>query len=218
MTGRFIVVDGPSGVGKTTTVALLANLVTADGWEVHRTKEPSHTTLGETARHGTDEYRGLTLACLVAADRYHHLETEIRPALAAGKVVICDRYLATSLVLQRLDGVDGPFIWAINQHIERPDLTIILTGDPVRSRARAAARGIHSRFHRGGPEAGRQERERYDQVAKELTDAGFPIHRHEIGEQKPQEVAAELLLRVRATLTATGAQLPTGNAARSNES
>ncbi|WFE96563.1 dTMP kinase [Micromonospora sp. WMMD987] len=218
MSGRFIVVDGPSGVGKTTTVALLANLVTADGWEVHRTKEPSHTTLGETARHGTDEYRGLTLACLVAADRYHHLETEIRPALAAGKVVICDRYLATSLVLQRLDGVDGAFIWALNQHIDRPHLTVILSGDPVRSRARAAARGIHSRFHRGGPEAGRQERERYEQVAGELAGAGFPVHRHEIGEQTPGEVAAALLPRVRSLLTMPGTQPPTGTAARISES
>ncbi|MBO4164087.1 dTMP kinase [Micromonospora antibiotica] len=218
MTGRFIVIDGPSGVGKTTTVALLASLVAADGWEVHRTKEPSHTTLGETARHGTDEYRGLTLACLVAADRYHHLDTEIRPAITAGKVVICDRYLATSLVLQRLDGVDGAYIWALNQHIDRPHLTIILTGDPVRSRARAAARGIHSRFHRGGPEAGYHERERYDQVAEELAEAGFPVHLHDVGEQQPEEVAAALLSPVRALLTVAGTQPPTGNAARISES
>ncbi|MFI9639422.1 dTMP kinase [Micromonospora sp. NPDC051925] len=218
MTGRFIVLDGPSGVGKTTAAALLASLVAADGWEVHQTKEPSHTRLGETARHGTDDYRGLTLACLVAADRYHHLETEIRPALAAGKVVVCDRYLATSLVLQRLDGVEGDFIWALNQYVDRPDLTIILTGDPARSRARAAARGIHSRFHRGGPEAGRQERERYDQAAVELTRAGFSVHRHEVGEQNPEEVAAALLQQVRRLLATNGTQLPTGNAERSSES
>ncbi len=212
MTGRFVVVDGPSGVGKTTASALLADLVAAEGWQVHRTKEPTHSRLGETARYGTDDYHGLALACLVTADRYHHLETEVRPALAAGKVVICDRYLATSLVLQRLDGVDGEFIWTLNRYVDRPDLTIILTGDPTQARARAAARGIHSRFHRGGPAAGREERERYEQVAVELTDAGFPTHLQEIGEQRPEEVAAGLLLRVRLLLG--GGQPPTGTAAQ----
>jgi dTMP kinase len=218
MTSRFLVLDGPSGVGKTTVTALLADLVAADGWEVHRTKEPTRTRLGETARYGTDDYHGLTLACLVTADRYHHLETEVRPALAAGKVVICDRYLATSLVLQRLDGVDGDFIWTLNRYADRPGLTIILTGDPVRSRARAAARGIHSRFHRGGPEAGLRERERYVQVAAELAEAGFPVHLHEVGEQKPEEVAADLLVRVRMLLGAASGQPATARTVRSSES
>ncbi|WP_320064984.1 dTMP kinase [Micromonospora sp. RTGN7] len=219
MTGRFVVIDGPSGVGKTTVTALLADLVAAEGHQVHRTKEPTLTRLGETARYGTDDYHGLTLACLVTADRYHHLETEVRPALAAGKVVLCDRYLATSLVLQRLDGVEGDFVWALNRYADRPDLTIILTGDPTRSRTRAAARGIHSRFHRGGPEAGRRERERYDQVAVELAEAGFPVHLHEVGEQKPADLAAELLIRVRLLLATTGSgQTPTDRAARISES
>ncbi|SCG43398.1 dTMP kinase [Micromonospora halophytica] len=218
MSGRFLVLDGPSGVGKTTVTALLADLLAEDGWDVHRTKEPTHTQLGETARYGTDDYHGLTLACLVTADRYQHLETEIRPALAAAKLVICDRYLATSLVLQRLDGVDGEFIWALNQYVDRPDLTIILTGDPTRSRARAAARGIHSRFHRGGPGAGQQERERYAEVAVELAEAGFPVHLHDIGEQTPNEVAAELLIQVKLVLGTACGQQPTGEAACTNAS
>ncbi|MFJ5545890.1 dTMP kinase, partial [Micromonospora chalcea] len=124
MTGLFVVVDGPSGVGKTTASALLVRLLAQEGWPVHPTKEPSNSVLGRTARHGTDEYRGLTLACLVAADRYHHLETEVRPALKAGKVVVCDRYLPTSLVLQRLDGVEPDFIWRLNRHADRPDLIL----------------------------------------------------------------------------------------------
>ncbi len=200
MTGRFVVVEGPSGVGKTTVTALLTRLVADAGWPVHPTKEPTHTTLGRTARLGTDDYHGLTLACLVAADRYHHLETEVRPALVAGKVVFCDRYLPTSLVLQRLDGVDPAYIWDLNRYADRPDLTIVLTGDPTRSRTRAAERGIHSRFHRGGPEAGKRERELYVQVADELTGAGFAVHVHDVGEQQPDEVAAALFARVRSLL------------------
>ncbi|MEV4663290.1 dTMP kinase [Micromonospora echinofusca] len=219
MSGRFIVVDGPSGVGKTTTTALLAGALAAEGWQVHPTKEPTHTKLGETARYGTDDYHGLTLACLVAADRYHHLETEVRPAVAAGKIVLCDRYLATSLVLQRLDGVDPAFIWDINRFADRPDLTVILTGDPARSRKRAAARGIHSRFHRGGSEAGRREMELYVRVSEELSGAGFAVHVHDVGEQSPDGVATALLGPVRALLCAgSDGQTPTGSAARSNES
>ena len=161
----------------------------------------------------------MTLACLVAADRYHHLETEVRPALAAGKIVLCDRYLATSLVLQRLDGVDPAFIWEINRLADRPDLIVILTGDPARSRARAAARGIHSRFHRGGLDAGRREMDLYVRVSQELSDAGFAVHVHDVGEQSPDDVAAALLGPVRALLKAgRNGQTPTGSAARSSES
>jgi dTMP kinase len=198
--GRFIVIDGPSGVGKTTTTALLCDHLAKDGWEVAATKEPTQSTLGTTARNGTDEFRGLTLACLVAADRYHHLEREIRPALADGMVVVCDRYLATSLVLQRLDGVDPDFLWDINRHIDRPDLTIILTGDPTRSRARAADRGTHSRFHRGGAEAGRAENDLYLQVATELTEAAFTVQVYDVSDHQPEQVAAALFDQVRTHL------------------
>ncbi|MGC5055038.1 dTMP kinase [Micromonospora sp. DT48] len=218
MSGRFVVLDGPSGVGKTTVTELLAELLRADGWDVHRTKEPTRSRLGEAARYGTDEYRGLTLACLVTADRYHHLETEVRPALADGKVVLCDRHLPTSLVLQQIDGVDVDFIWALNRYVDKPDLTIILTGDPVRSRARAAARGIHSRFHRGGHEAGRQERERYEQVAVELAAAGFPVHLQEVAERTAERVTHELHVRLRVMLSSTNGQRLADNAARSSES
>ncbi|MCI4064512.1 dTMP kinase [Micromonospora sp. R77] len=219
MSGRFVVVDGPSGVGKTTVAALLARLLADAGRPVHATKEPTHTALGSAARYGTDDYRGLTLACLVTADRYHHLETEVRPALAAGKMVICDRYLPTSLVLQRLDGVDPDYLWSLNRYVDRPDLTIILTGDPTRSRARAAERGIHSRFHRGGPAAGAEERDLYVQVAEELAGAGFVVHRHDVGEQQPDEVARMLFAQVRALDTEPARiQAPTASADRTSES
>ncbi len=69
--------------------------------------EPSPTPLGQLIRAGTGECTGMALACLVAGDRHHHLATEIRPALAARQIVLCDRYLPSSLVLQRMDGISG---------------------------------------------------------------------------------------------------------------
>jgi dTMP kinase len=186
--GFFTVVDGPSGVGKTTTARHLAERLTRIGHRAVLTCEPSSGPLGTLARTSTKDLRGLALACLVAADRYHHLETVIRPALAAGYVVVCDRYVPTSLVLQRLDGVPSTFLRNLNAHADRPDLTILLTGDPNRCRTRAIQRGTYSRFH--GSIAG--EADRYRSLVGELTAAGYPTLTHDVAEQTPEEVAEAL--------------------------
>jgi len=70
----FVVVDGPCGVGKTTVTHALAQQLAAAGLPVLTTKEPTTSALGNLARFGTDDYQGITLACLVAADRYRHLD------------------------------------------------------------------------------------------------------------------------------------------------
>jgi dTMP kinase len=123
------------------------------GLPVAATREPSDSALGKLARHGTDDYQGLVLACLVAADRYHHLEHDIRPAVHAGWIVICDRYVPTSLVLQRIDGIEPAFLTELNQYADQPDLTIVLTGHPEQEAARLQDRGPYSRFHQGGSAA-----------------------------------------------------------------
>ncbi|AEH09399.1 MULTISPECIES: dTMP kinase [Protofrankia] len=194
--GFFVAIDGPSGIGKSTVTAALAGQLAGQGLPVLATKEPTASPLGSLTRFGTDDYQGLALACLVAADRYQHLETEIRPALASGTVVVCDRYVASSLVLQRLDGVPPKFLWALAEQADRPDLTVILTGDPIRSRERAARRGLYNRFHRGGPEAGAAEAEAYRAVAAELQAAGHAVVVHDIGTQTAEEVAAVLAASV----------------------
>jgi dTMP kinase len=118
--GLFVVIEGPSGVGKTTVTELLHTELASRGLPTVATREPTDSALGKLARQGTDEYRGLVLACLVAADRYYHLEHDIRPALRAGYVVICDRYVPTSLVLQHIDGVEPHFLARLNQYADRP--------------------------------------------------------------------------------------------------
>lgn len=190
--GLFVAIDGPSGIGKSTITSLLADVLSTRGCPVLATKEPTATPLGSLARFGTDDYHGLTLACLVAADRYRHLEQEIRPALGAGRIVLCDRYIASSLVLQGLDGVPADFVWQLNQHADRPDLCVILTGDAECARNRAERRGLYSRFHRGGYLAGLAEAALYAAAAAELAEHGFEVVTHDIGSQTPSTVAEKL--------------------------
>ncbi|MFD7160026.1 dTMP kinase [Kribbella sp. NPDC059898] len=91
--GLFITIDGPSGVGKTTTITHLAQLLRADNVPVHLTAEPSRGPIGRLAHDLTDTVTGPALACLYAADRYHHLQSEVRPSLEAGRLVLA---IATS--------------------------------------------------------------------------------------------------------------------------
>jgi dTMP kinase len=156
-------------------------------------KSRSDSALGKLARQGTDEYRGLVLACLVAADRYYHLEHDIRPALRAGYVVICDRYVPTSLVLQRIDGVEPSFLAQLNQYAEEPDLTVVLTGEPWQAAQRAEDRGVYSRFHRGGTAARVVEDRLYRDAVHKLREAGYAVLHHEVKDEPAEVVAAVVL-------------------------
>lgn len=173
--GIFVVVDGPSGVGKTTLVAQLSDKLLSSGIDTTVTKEPTSSELGSFIRAKTHAYHGLSLACLVAADRYNHLAQVIRPALEQGHVVVSDRYVPTTLVLQRLDGVEVQFLKSLNQFAPVPDLTVILTGKPEQSAKQARDRGLYSRFHDGGAARRAQEERLYNEVAEDLKSKGAPV-------------------------------------------
>lgn len=188
-TGLLVSVDGPGGVGKSTAVLLATEQLIQRELVVHATTEPSRTPLGDLIRSGTDTYSGLALACLVAGDRYHHLEMEVRPHRAAGAVVLCDRYVPSSLVLQRIDTLDWDTIWSLNAAADRPDLAVILGAAPTIIAARLASRGGHSRFERL-PDASRIESDLYRDTAERLTAAGWPVHQIDCTARTPHEVAA----------------------------
>jgi len=112
--GLLVTLDGPSGVGKTTVSGLVRDCLALAGVPVVLTTIPSSSSLGELARHGTNQFFGMTLTCLVAADRYHHDQTTVRNALERGSVVVCDRYVPSSLVLDILDGVERDHVWSMH--------------------------------------------------------------------------------------------------------
>lgn len=169
--GQFITLDGPGGAGKSTLLRHLTGQLHAASIATHATTEPSAGPAGRLARTSTEIFHGHALACLVAADRYHHLQTEIGPALEAGKVVICDRYVPSSYALQVLDGVEEDFITAINAHTPQPDLAVILTCDPEELQRRLTERGSHGRFE-DDPGISHAEVKRYQHIATMLARDG----------------------------------------------
>lgn len=162
---------------------------------VHTATEPSRTPLGDHIRNGTGTYRGMALACLVAVDRHHHLAAEMLPALRAGTVVISDRYLPSSLVPQRLDGITGDTVWQLNAGVYVPDLVVIVNADPAVIARRLDERGGHSRFERL-PDASRSESNLYRQVTAELYERGWPILTVDATTAKPEAIALTVAFQI----------------------
>ena len=205
--GLFVTLDGMGGAGKSSTTSELHRQLTGRGYDVYATTEPSSGQLGRIARDASDLYRGLSLACLVAADRYHHLATEIQPQLEAGRIVLCDRYVVSSYVLQRLDGVPLGFIEALNAAAEVPDLAVVLTTEPEVAADRIARRGAHSRFETGLA-ASRDEAELYVDAIDRLTQHGYPMVSVDTTHTPIAQVSAHLAARIAQLATIPRAQLP----------
>lgn len=145
MSGYFVVFEGGEGAGKSTQEALLADALRERGLTVTQTREPGGTPAGEAIRHVvlSPEFTGLDVraeALLFAAARGEHADKVIRPALERGDVVICDRYLDSSVAYQGFARGLGPkrirdlSLWATQELV--PDLTIVLDIDPVEGLAR----------------------------------------------------------------------------------
>ncbi|MFV0643376.1 MAG: dTMP kinase [Sphingomonadaceae bacterium] len=147
--GRFIVLEGGEGVGKSTQAKLLADSLRQQGFSVRQTREPGGTEGAEAIRklllHPPGSGWGSRAeALLFAAARADHVEKVIRPALMGGEWVICDRFLDSSRAYQGgAGGVDDSQILqlhAIGSEDLRPDLTILIELDPALSARRIALR------------------------------------------------------------------------------
>jgi dTMP kinase len=145
--GLFITFEGGDGVGKTTQAALLDEWLAARGRTVVRTREPGGTEVGVLIRdivlHHRGEVAARAEALLYAADRAHHVETVVKPALERGEVVIQDRYLDSSVAYQGAGRVLGRdevrelSLWATGGLL--PDLTVLLDLDHDAARDRLDA-------------------------------------------------------------------------------
>jgi dTMP kinase len=186
--GVFVSVDGPSGAGKTTVVSHLAQLLAAEGRNVHVTAEPSTGPIGTLCLELTESVTGHALACLYAADRYHHIEADIRPQLDAGRVVISDRYVPSGLVMQRFDYIDLAFLWQLNAAADRPDLAVILEADPEVISERLHERGPINRYQLS-PGSSHAEVHFYRQATDRLIEAGFNVLRVDCNQRPPEQSA-----------------------------
>lgn len=191
MTGLFIAIEGPNGVGKTTVTAHLAALLRQQGQAVHITAEPSATRLGQLVRSAEAYLSGRALALAVAADRYAHVEHEITPALDAGQDVISHRYVQSSLVLQRLDGLSLSEIWSYNAHVIVPAISVYLEDDPMVISARLSARPGLSRLESQGSPA--RELALYEDAFRFLARRGWPQAKIDCKGLEPEAVAASII-------------------------
>jgi dTMP kinase len=149
------------------------------------------SALGRCVREHADRYQGATLACLVAADRHDHLATEVIPRLDTGVTVICDRYVASTLVVQRLDGVPQQYLLDLNTGMRMPDLAVILAADPPSIAARIAHRGATHRFHRDSSFPAR-ETALYRETVSVLRGMGGSVLVVDTGSAPPAEVARRI--------------------------
>ncbi|RJS95096.1 dTMP kinase [Salinisphaera sp. Q1T1-3] len=153
--GRLITLEGGEGAGKSTQIARLAARLEADGHRVRTTREPGGTQLGEAVRAVLMADHGLPMPAmsellLVFAARAAHLAEVIEPALAAGEIVICDRFTDASFAYQgAARGLGhGPVetLEALVQGERRPDGVVLLDLPVTEGMARAEARGKGNRF------------------------------------------------------------------------
>ena len=133
--GAFIVIEGLDGSGKTTQARLLADKLRQSHLAVY-TAEPSRGNIGSFIRdcclYGEKRLATTVEALLFAADRVEHVEKEVKPALAEGKLVISDRYVYSSLAYQGASGLNLDWIKAINNYALKPDFAVFIDVTPER--------------------------------------------------------------------------------------
>lgn len=139
MRGKFITVEGTDGAGKSTQIKLLVTYLQEKGFEVVVTREPGGTPISEKIREiildvKNSEMSDITEALLYAASRAQHICEKIKPAVEAGKVVICDRFVDSSITYQGYArGLQMSLIEDVNRYAVdgmTPDATLFLDMKP----------------------------------------------------------------------------------------
>jgi len=190
MTGLFVSLEGPEGAGKSTNRDWLAARLREAGVDLLLTREPGGTPLGERIRAlllepSSEPLDAQAELLLVFAARAQHLAEVIRPALARGALVLCDRFTDATYAYQGGGrGLPAAHIAALEQQVQgelRPDITLVFDLPVDIGLARAAQRGQADRFEREGAAFFQRVRQSYLARAREnperyrLIDAAQPL-------------------------------------------
>lgn len=201
----FISFEGIDGSGKSTQARLLAERLGATGREVVLTREPGGSPGAEEIRAlvlegDPDRWSAQTELLLFNAARRDHLERRIRPALAAGQIVICDRFADSTRMYQGLSRGDlRAQADALHELMigQEPDLTLLIDMDPEKGLARAKGRqGSEERFEDFGLDLQRQMRAGFLALAQEFASRFRVIN----GDRAPELVAADIWAQVEEAL------------------
>lgn len=204
----FVTVEGIEGSGKSTLLAGLADRLRSEGREVFVTREPGGTPVGDGIRalflDRSITIGPLTEALLVNAARAQHVDDVIAPALAAGKIVLCDRFVDSTMAYQGYGrGIDAALLRTICDaaaHGVRPDLTLVLDVPVELSRTRTKARAQRvDRVEAEGDEFHQRVRRGFLELARS------PRHLLLDGTLAPDEVLARAFAELQRRLQLAGA-------------
>ncbi len=192
MSSLFISLEGGEGAGKSTQAKLLAEFLKSQGHQVVLTREPGGTDLGATIRQlflQSDSLTPPTELFLLMADRSHHVSQLIKPALAAGKIVITDRFTDSTLAYQGFGhGIDKNWIAQLNAEATQgimPHITFWLDVDPLLGLARAKRKNPQDRMEKLDLEFHQRVRSGFAHICHNEPDR---VH-HIDGNQTPEQVS-----------------------------
>ena len=206
--GRFISLEGGEGGGKSTLIAGLRGALEARGLEVIVTREPGGTPLSEQVRALAltppegETWSPLAHALLMNTAREDHLRKLIRPALASGKWVLCDRFADSTLVYQAIDGGDLGSLRQIQDIVvgdTQPDLTFILDAAPEDLLERREKRAVSDVFEAKDLSFHQKVREGFKAIAEEAPERCVLID----ALMDPEQVLEAALQAIDARLEAT---------------
>lgn len=201
MKGKFVTFEGCEGVGKSRQIKMLEEYLAAEGKEYFFTREPGGTVISEKIREIILDKDNATMtgeceALLYAAARAQLLKERVAPELAAGKLVICDRYIDSSFAYQgRGRGLGYEFVAAINDYAVKnfmPDCTLFLDLPPERAFLRKGGADKQDRVELSGADFHARVYEGYKELAQKCGERIAVIDSSGTREQTHAKIIAAL--------------------------